>query len=145
RHALQRRAAALPLEPAARAALLRAVARLVAASGAEPVLLTDRAFARAAPAVLRAHALLRGSDRVTPEDVRALRYMLARRVPEALEPDLGALLEEAILAGERAEAAVPGARPAAAPGQSGAAPGPDGEAPRVAVPVESLEARNVSL
>ncbi|HTO05804.1 MAG TPA: AAA family ATPase [Myxococcota bacterium] len=144
RHALQRRAAALAIEPAARAALLRAVERLVAASGAEPALLSDRAFARAAPAVLRAHALVRGADRVTPEDVRALRFMLARRVPEALEADIGAILEAAILAGERVEAAVPGARPAAASDQSGLAPGPGGAA-RGAVPVESLEARNVSL
>ena len=144
RHELQRRAAALRLEPAARAALLRAVERLAAASGSEPALLSDRAFARAAPAVMRAHALLRGAERVTPEDVRALRFMLARRMPEALEPDIGAILEEAILADAPSDSSTPGARPAAAD-RTGAAPGPSGGAPSAALPVESLEARATSL
>ncbi|HKC51182.1 MAG TPA: AAA family ATPase [Myxococcota bacterium] len=144
RHALQRRAAALPIESSARAALLRAVERLAAAAGGEPALFSDRAFARAAPAVMRAHALLRGAERVLPEDVRALRYMLARRVPEALEPDVGAILEEAIQADSQNDSSSAGTRPAAAD-RTGAAPGPSGGAPSAALPVESLEARDTSL
>ena len=141
RHSLQRRAARLEFEPAARAALLRAVERLARAAGAETALLSDRAFARAAPAVLRAHALWRGAPRVQAEDVRALRFMLARRVPEALEPELGALLEEA-LAEAAGEGATPGARPAAA---DRAGPAPGGGAADAAVPVESLESRSAAL
>jgi Mg-chelatase subunit ChlD len=93
---------------------------------------------------MRAHALLRGVARVQPEDVRALRYMLARRVPEALEPEIGALLEEAIRETE-CDASAIGARPAAAADRTGAAAGPGGSEPRHTLPVESLEARNVSL
>ena len=143
RHALQRRAAALPIVPAARAALLRAVENLARASGSEPALLSDRAFARAAPAILRANALVRGAAQVEPADVRALRFMLARRVPEALEPELVGLIEEAIAAD--APAVVTGARPAAAAERTGPAPGPGGGAPDAAIPVESLEARNTAL
>ncbi len=142
RQDLQRQAAALPIEPAARAAVLRAVERLALAAGAEPVLLSDRAFARAAPAIMRAHALVRGAPRVQPEDVRALRFMLARRIPESLEADVGAILEEAIQADVRADPA--GARPAAAE-RTGAAPGAGGGSPDAAIPVESLEARDRSL
>ena len=145
RHSLQRRAAALPIEPAARAALLRAVERLAVAAGSETALLSDRAFARAAPAVLRAHALLRGGERVTPEDVRALRFMLARRVPEALEPEIPALLEDAIRADPEADRGAPGTRPAAAADRTGNAPGAGGGPPSATIPVESLEARNTSL
>lgn len=145
RHSLQRRAAALPIEPAARAALLRAVERLAVAAGSETALLSDRAFARAAPAVLRAHALLRGGERVTPEDVRALRFMLARRVPEALEPEIPALLEDAIRADPEADRGAPGTRPAAAADRTGNAPGAGGAPPSATIPVESLEARNTSL
>ena len=144
RHALQRRAAQLPFEPAARAALLRAVERLTRAAGAEPALFSDRSFARAAPAVLRAHALWRGGDRVQPEDVRALRYMLARRLPEELEGEIGALLEQAIREPAGTESSAPGARPAAAADRSGGAPAP-GDGPRHTLPVESLEARQLSL
>ena len=143
RHALQRRAAALAIVPAARAALLRAVENLARASGSEPALLSDRAFARAAPAILRAHALVRGAAQVEPADVRALRFMLARRVPEALEPEVIGLIEEAIAAD--APPVVTGARPAAAAERTGPAPGPGGGAPDAAIPVESLEARNAAL
>jgi MoxR-like ATPase len=119
RHALQRAAAALPIEPATRAALLRAIERLRAAAGDEPTLLSDRAFARAAPAILRAHALIRGAASVEPIDVRALRFMLARRVPEALEPHVAAILEDALLENTPVPAPPGGARPAAAAGESG--------------------------
>ncbi|MFI5314198.1 MAG: AAA family ATPase [Myxococcota bacterium] len=144
RHQLQRRAAALAIEPAARAALLRAVERLAAAAGSETALLSDRAFARSAPAVLRAHALLRGAGRVTPEDVRALRFMLARRLPEALEPEIPAILEDAIRADADGERGAPAVRPAAAD-RTGNPPGGEAGPPAAAIPVESLEARNASL
>ena len=140
RHALQRRAAALALEPPARAALLRAVERLARAAGSETALLSDRSFARAAPAVLRAHALWRGASRVAPEDVRALRYMLGRRVPEALEPELDTILDEAIAGAGDAPGAAGGARPAAAD-RTGAPPAPGGAPSAATVPVESLETR----
>jgi MoxR-like ATPase len=121
RHALQRSAAALEIRPEARAALLRAIESLRRAAGDEPVLLSDRAFARAAPAILRAHALLRGAPRVEPIDVRALRFMLARRVPEALEPHVAAILEDALLENPPVPAPPGAARPAAAAGESGGA------------------------
>jgi MoxR-like ATPase len=143
RHALQRRAAGLALEPAARAALLRAVERLAAAAGGEVALFSDRAFARAGPAVLRAHALLRGAPSAAAEDVRALRYMLARRVPEALEGDVAAILEEAILADQHSLVSASGARPAAAE-RTGAPPAAGGAA-AAAIPVDALESRNAAL
>ncbi|HXX48737.1 MAG TPA: AAA family ATPase [Myxococcota bacterium] len=139
RHALQGRAAALAIEPAARAALLRAVERLALAAGGTSALLSDRSFARAAPQVLRAHALWRGAARVGAEDVRALRYMLARRVPEALEPALDALLEEAIASPDAPHGSASGARPAAADRTGAAAPG--GAPSAATVPVDSLETR----
>ena len=121
RHALQRAAAALEFEPETRAALLRAVEGLRRAAGDEPVLLSDRAFARAAPAILRAHALLRGARTVEPIDVRSLRFMLARRVPEALEAHIAAILEDALLENPPMPAKPGAARPAAAAGESGGA------------------------
>ena len=136
RHALQRAAAELPIESAARAALLRAVERLRAAAGDEPVLLSDRAFALAAPRILRAHAFLRGAARVEPIDVRGLRFMLARRVPESIEPHVAAILEDSLL--ERAPvAALPAAsRFATSAGEGG---GPADAALAVA-PLETIPA-----
>jgi MoxR-like ATPase len=131
RHALQRAVAALTIEPAARAALLRAVERLRAAAGDEPALLSDRAFARAAPGILKAHAFLRGAERVEAIDVRALRFMLARRVPESLEPHVAAILEDALLEGAPVPAPPPSTRPAAA--------GESGRAADSPVPVPGLE------
>ena len=88
RHALQRaRGGAADRARDARRAAARGRAPARAPPASEPALLTDRAFARAAPAILRAHALVRGAAQVEPADVRALRFMLARRVPEALEPE----------------------------------------------------------
>ncbi len=121
RHALQAAAAALEIRPETRAALLRALEGLRRAAGDEPVLFSDRAFARAAPAILRAHALLRGAHSVEPIDVRALRFMLARRVPEALEPHVAAILEDALLENPPLSAPPGAARPAAAAGESGGA------------------------
>ena len=142
RHALQARAAALSIAPAARAALLRAVEALARAAASEPALLSDRAFARAAPRILQANALLRGAPQVEPADVRALRFMLARRVPEALEPELPGILEEAIA---DTPSTVVGARPAAAVERTGQAPAPSSGAADAAVPVDSLEAHNAPL
>ncbi len=121
RHRLQRAAASLAIPPVTRSVLLRAIERLRRAAADEPVLLSDRAFARAAPAILRAHALVRGAREVEPIDVRALRYMLARRVPEALEPHVAAILEDALLENPPVAAPPGGARPAMAAGESGGA------------------------
>lgn len=132
RHRLQHEVAALPIESTTRSALLRAVEQLRAAAGDEPVLLSDRAFASAAPRILRAHAFLRGAARVQPIDVRALRFMLARRVPESLEPHIAAILEDALL--ER----LPVASPPAEARSRGAA-GEGGGSPDALVPVPALE------
>jgi len=141
RHALQRATRALPIDPAARAALLRAVERLRAAAGDEPALLSDRAFARAAPRILQAHAFLRGSERVEPIDVRALRFMLARRVPEALEPFVAAILEDSLLESTPVPAPPASTRPAAAAGEGGGptdSPVPVPGLETVPAPIESI-------
>jgi MoxR-like ATPase len=97
RHALQRRAAALPIEPEARHTLLRLARRLCElASDDGESLVSDRAFGVAAPRIMRAHALLRRSARVEPVDVEAVRYMLACRVPEAVRELFPALVEEVL-------------------------------------------------
>ncbi len=144
RHRLQREVADVPIEPAARDALLRAVEGLRAAAGDEPVLLSDRAFATSAPQILRAHAYLRGATRVEAIDVRALRFMLARRVPESLKPHIPAILEDALL--ERAPvAALPAdARRTAAAGEGGSgaeAPVPVAGIETVPTPLESVVAQ----
>ena len=104
RRGLQARAAALPIGAEARRALQALVERLAATAGG---FVTDRAFGAAAPAVMRAHALLRGGDRVEPHDVRAVRYMVARRLPLELASALDRVVDE-VLAG------VPPRSPAAA-------------------------------
>lgn len=141
RHQMQREAAALPIEPAALDALLRAVERLRAAAGDEPALLSDRAFAASAPRILRAHAWLRGAPRVEAIDVRALRYMLARRVPESLQPHVAAILEDALLEAAPIRALPADARPATAAGEGGGgadAPVPVAGLETIAAPLESV-------
>jgi MoxR-like ATPase len=96
RHALQARAAALAVTDEARRGLFRfgsQIARLVEGS-APAIAISDRAFSRFALAVMRAHALLRGGDRVTREDLRALRYLLARRVPAGVIDETEAIAED---------------------------------------------------
>lgn len=82
---------------AAYAEWLRRV-RLAAAraGGSAPVLLSDRAFGRAALQLLRAHAVLRGSTVVQLRDLRALRLMVARRLPRELLDELQELTEELV-------------------------------------------------
>ncbi|MCP4007115.1 MAG: AAA domain-containing protein [bacterium] len=102
RTALQARAAALSLDLAVRSGLLEFVQRLRLQAGCEgATLLTDRAFGRAAVSILRAHALVRGADRVEIQDLRALRYMLARRIPESLLGVVDELIDEVIHEGDR--------------------------------------------
>lgn len=115
RAALQRRAAELPVDAATRARLIRTLAalqRLCAGRSASEVLLSDR-FAVAALRVMRAHAVLRGAERVETRDLRALRFMLARRVPEA---DLAQALEQIAEASEAGQGElVPAASEAGSP------------------------------
>lgn len=95
RYELRSAARALPVDMPARRSLERALGRLRALAPDGEALLTDRSFGRAAPRVMRAHALLRGAARVEPADVRALGYMLALRLPPGGLPLAQAELEEA--------------------------------------------------
>jgi MoxR-like ATPase len=133
RRALQERAAALRIEPAARAALASLAERLARTAGLEErALVSDRAFGRQALAILRAHACLRGAARVEAHDLRAVRYMVARRLPAEALPLVDALIEETIAHAPPDVGAVPGAHAGSRPGEAGeargpAAPGPAGE------------------
>ncbi len=97
RDGLRAAARALPLVGEARDALVSALGRLRALAPDESPL-SDRTFGRAAPRVMRAHALLRGADRVGRADVRALGFMLAQRIPPGTLELAEALLEELALA-----------------------------------------------
>lgn len=123
RRAAQEAAAALAVDPAARDALARALARL--RSRAHAGSLSDRSFGPVALRLMRAHAWLRGADRVEAVDVAALRFTLARRVPE-LEPDES----EVLLRDAATPVAGAGTRSAASEGGAGASDEP------VAPPIE---------
>lgn len=98
---LQRAAASLPAPPAVRAAysdVLRRFARMVQHHpDSARSLLSDRTFGRTAWSVFRAHALLRGGTEVEPQDLRALRYMVGKRLPEDLQEALEEIVEELLL------------------------------------------------
>ncbi len=104
RRAIQRAAAGLAIPSAVRAAWLRAVTRLVELSReAGGALLSDRAFGCAAISLLRAHALLRGADKVETRDLRVLRFMVARRVPARVLEWVDAVVEETVADAEGRE------------------------------------------
>jgi Mg-chelatase subunit ChlD len=105
RRAAQQAAARLEVTPAAAEALRDAIARL--RTLAPPGTLSDRTFGPAAVRLMRAHAWLRGAPRVDPEDVAALRYTFARRVPSERQAEAAQLLREvaAPVAGAGAEVA----------------------------------------
>ncbi len=85
RQALQNHAEKIPIPAAPRTALLVLAARLAGLRAPDGGLcVSDRSFALGAPALLRAHALLRGVEVVEPADLAAVRFMLGRRVPESL-------------------------------------------------------------
>jgi MoxR-like ATPase len=125
---LQRAAAQLPLSrDVARAwlALLEALAERLDPELAQR--LSDRALLAAAPAVFRAHALLRGAPRVELEDLAAARLLLARRIPAEQQEELEQVLDAA------AHARVPSVAPAADAGRSGS-PGAGSGASQSAAP-----------
>jgi Mg-chelatase subunit ChlD len=102
RRACWERVASLRIPPRTRQAFVKTLMRLRELAGAdEAALLSDRVFGRAALRVLQAHALLRGATQVDPEDLQALRYMVARRLPEGLRAELAEHLQ-AIGNGEEA-------------------------------------------
>jgi MoxR-like ATPase len=104
RAALARRAAAVAIPDALRAewlGLWRRLAALSASAVAAPP--SDRAIAHAGVSVLRAHALLAGRSEAQRADLRAARFMLAARVPEALLRAAEQLVERSA-AGELAPA-----------------------------------------
>jgi MoxR-like ATPase len=98
RGALREAARRLPIAPELRAAYLRLVAALVERAGPHAAPLGDRSFGRAALAVLRANALVRGSSQVEPRDLVALRAMLGRRLPAAVVEQFDDLLAAALAA-----------------------------------------------
>lgn len=125
RHALQAGAAALGVPAHVRAALLALAQRLATLRAAEgAVAFSDRSLVDAALPLLRAHALLRGAGRVGPEDLRAVRWMLGRRVPDPLRPLAEELVEEAARGAAEVHASVRGSASGAgrtAPPSAGAA------------------------
>jgi len=128
RHALQSAAAALPLE----GALIRAWPALLA--GRQPSG-SDRKLLRAIPALLRAHALLRGASRVELEDLLRVRDLCA---PGPSSPQDA---ERTVLEPEPGPAVAPA--PPAAGGRTGM-PGEAGGAARHALP-EPIRLRTVEL
>ncbi len=110
RRALQTQAAALPIPETVREAWLAAVARLAALSrDAGGALLSDRSFACAAVPLLRAHALLRGADTVEARDVRVMRFMVGRRVPDRVLEWIDVVIDEVVAEAEGEEAQDAGA------------------------------------
>ncbi|MEE9278995.1 MAG: AAA family ATPase [Myxococcota bacterium] len=120
RQRLQTSAARLPIGGETRRALLRLLGTLGSlAVGEEPILLTDRAFGVAALAILRAHAFVRGADRVEPEDLHAIRFMLGRRAPESVVEHFAALVQEVIADAKRPQAVSTSTPVGAARGEGG--------------------------
>jgi MoxR-like ATPase len=149
RHALQRAAAALPVDPVARTALLSLAARLAHTVGLEArALVSDRAFGRQALAILRAHAYLRGAPRVEPHDLRAVRYMVARRLPAEALPLVDAMIEEAIAHAPPDLASATGAHAGSSVGEGGEArgrlPAPGAEAASERAPLSRAPARSAA-
>jgi len=103
RVALWGRVAALPIADAAQRGwcqLLERLARIAQREGG--ALLSDRAFGVAGPHLMRAHAVLRDAPCAQPADLRVLRFMVARRLPDAILEVLEPLISEVIEAVEPA-------------------------------------------
>jgi energy-coupling factor transporter ATP-binding protein EcfA2 len=97
-------------------ALWRRIARLAAGASAQPP--SDRVVSAPGLAVLRAHALLHGRDEALRADLRAARFMLAARVPEALLRAAEQLVERSA-AGELAPPSTTPRAGRALPGDAG--------------------------
>ncbi len=98
RKAGQHAAAALPVEARTLAAYHRLLDRLRQRSDGDAAggvrLLSDRSFSSAALRLVRAHAFLRGAPAAAPRDLRAIRYMVAHRLPDDVQEDFDEILEE---------------------------------------------------
>ncbi len=108
-----------PLVLAEWVALWRRIAQLAQTSGAAAP--SDRVISAPGLAVLRAHALLHARREATHADLRAARFMLAARVPEALLRAAEQLIEGAA-AGDLAPLASTARAGRALPGDTGAQP-----------------------
>ena len=97
-------------------ALWRRIARLAQGAGAPPP--SDRVVSAPGLAVLRAHALLDARSEAARADLRAARFMLAARVPEALLRAAEQLVERSA-AGELAPPATTPRAGRALPGSAG--------------------------
>ena len=138
RRSLQERASGTPIPSATLDHFMVLLARLRALVLRESQgLLSDRSFGRMALGLCRAHATLRGASQVEPEDLRALRYMLARRIPEAARTGFEARLEEMVEETPRSAGSVAAG--------AGAGWGAAGEASRGALPVAGEGVRSESL
>lgn len=98
RWALQDRVSSLRVDRETTDALGRLARRLAdLCRGDESCLISDRAFAPAALSILRAHAVVvRQADRCSVADLPALRFMLARRAPDAVREALPELIDEVL-------------------------------------------------
>ncbi len=98
RQAAQRAAAALHVEPRTIDAYHRLLQRLRQRTADESTsgdrLMSDRSFSSAALRLVRAHAFLRGAPAAAPRDLGAIRYMVARRLPDEVREDFDDILEE---------------------------------------------------
>lgn len=138
RAALQAHARSLPVSSETRDAYEELLVRLrAAAAGDATALLSDRTFGRTAFGIFRAHAALRGAERVEPVDLQALRYMVARRLSEALQGELEELLDELDDAGAVHQIAVSGSEMIAGPALAGE--GKSTDTPRTAATLEAEE------
>ncbi len=133
---LQEQAARIPIPEPVLGSLLAFVSRLRGLTAEGEARLSDRAFGRAVLRVLRAHALLRGGCRVERADLRALRYMLARRLPDLTCEGFDELLRETAAEPPRVGLSAAG---------SGASWGAGGEAAVRPVPASSTRTRSEEL
>jgi MoxR-like ATPase/Mg-chelatase subunit ChlD len=143
RHQLQAEAAVLEIAAPVRSAYLDLIEKLrdraATLKGSEgSVLLSDRTFGRSIWDVVRAHARLRRATRVEIEDLRALRLMVARRLPEALQQELDQMIEELVEEDSpEVQIAVSGSQVIAGPAYAGE--GKPTDTPRTAAILEQDE------
>lgn len=116
RRRVQEAAAALPVPPETRAAWVALAGRLAALAQGDPAGLVSDRLLREGVAVLRAHALLRGARAAGREDLRAVRHLLAARIPPGRRAEAEALVDAAARGASAAAA-----RDAIGPAAAGAA------------------------
>ncbi len=122
RKALQERAASLAIPQSVRDGYADLLSRMRARlSREDDALLSDRTFGVVVWRIVRAHATLRNAPCVSARDLRAIRYMAARRIPSELLQELEDAIEELLgeAGDEQVQVAVSGSETIAGPAMSG--------------------------